>query len=200
MTHRLEFFFDFSSPYGYLAGTRIDGLAAKHGTEAIWRPFLLGAVFKLTNTVPLVNQPMKGEYSVHDLKRAARYLGEAFQLPERFPFGTVTACRAFYHVNRTDPAGAIRLAKALFRAAFAEGRDICPVESVGAIAGQTGFDTEWILAGIQSPEVKDLVKGEVDAAIRRQVFGSPFIFADGEPFWGNDRMNDVDQWLTKGGW
>jgi 2-hydroxychromene-2-carboxylate isomerase len=200
VTHRLEFYFDFSSPYGYLASTRVDEVAARHGIEAEWRPFLLGAVFKLTDTVPLVGQKMKGPYSLRDLPRSARRYGIPFQLPERFPFGTVTACRAFYFLDRTDPAGAKRLAKALYHAAFAEGRDICPVEAVSAVAEGAGFDGEAILAGIQTAEVKDLLKQQVDEAIRREVFGSPFFFADGEPFWGADRLDEVDRWLETGGW
>ncbi len=200
MTKRLEFFFDFSSPYGYLASTRIDAIAARFGIEAEWRPFLLGAVFKLTNTVPLVSQKMKGSYSLRDLPRTARRLGVPFCLPERFPFGTVTSSRAFYFVAQNDPAGAKRLAKALYHAAFAEGRDICPLEAVGAVADEAGFDGEAILAGIQTAEVKDLLKRHVDEAITREVFGSPFIFADGEPFWGADRLDEAAEWLGSGGW
>ncbi len=198
MTERLEFYFDFSSPYGYLASTRIDAIAARHGIKAVWHPFLLGAVFKLTNTVPLVHQPMKGPYSIRDLPRTAAKYGVPFQIPSSFPFGTVTACRAFYVVRQDDPDGAVRLAKALFHAAFGEGKDICLIESVGSILQQGGYDVEPIIAAIQSPAAKDLLKREVDIAIHRQVFGSPFCFADGEPFWGNDRLEDVDAWLGRG--
>ena len=120
-------------------------------------------------------------------------------MPERFPFGTVTACRAFYFVAQTDGAAAVRLAKALFHAAFGEGKDICLIESVGGLLEKGGFDAEAILAGIQTPEVKNLLKREVDVATEKQVFGSPFFFADGEPFWGNDRLTDVDRWLS-GAW
>lgn len=200
MAKTLEFYFDFSSPYGYLASTRVDAMAARHGIEAVWRPFLLGAVFKLTNTLPLVSQPMKGPYSRHDVPRTARLYGVPFTMPARFPFGTVTACRAFYFVRQTDPAGAVRLAKALYHAAFGEGRDICPVEAVGEVAEAAGFDAEAVLAGIQTQAVKDLLKREVDEAIRREVFGSPFFFADGEPFWGDDRLEQAGLWLERGGW
>ena len=200
MARSLDFYFDFSSPYGYLASTRIDALAGRHGLAATWRPFLLGAVFKLTNTIPVAAQPMKGDYFRREVPRAARRLGVPYRLPAQFPFGTVTACRAFYHVNQTDPAGAVRLAKALYAAAFARGRDICPLEAVGGIAAECGFDPDAIIAGIQDPAVKELLKHEVDASIRRGVFGSPFIFVDDEPFWGNDRLDEVEAWLSTGGW
>ena len=200
MAEKLEFWFDFSSPYGYLASTRVEAVAARHGHDVQWRPFLLGAVFKLTNTLPLVAQPFKGEYALRDMPRCARLYGVPFTVPERFPFGTVTACRAFYFVNQTDPPGAVRLGKALYDAAFGEGRDICPVEAVAAIADKAGFDGEAIQAGIQTPEVKNLLKREVDEAISRKVFGSPFFFVGDEPFWGNDRLDQIDHWLERGGW
>jgi 2-hydroxychromene-2-carboxylate isomerase len=200
MTHKLDFYFDFSSPYGYLASTRVGQLAEKYDVEINWHPFLLGAVFKLTNTLPLIDQLLKSDYFLRDVPRTARRYGVPFMLPDRFPFGTVTSCRAFYFVAETDPAGAVRLAQALFHAAFGEGRDVCPVEAVAAIAAEAGFDGEALAAGIQSQPVKELLKAEVDEAIRRKVFGSPFFFADGEPFWGDDRLDQIDQWFATGGW
>ena len=77
----IEFYFDFSSPFGYLASEKIDALAAKHGREVLWRPFLLGATFKTTGLGPLVSVPMKGEYSKHDFIRSARLYGVTFKLP-----------------------------------------------------------------------------------------------------------------------
>jgi len=200
MTHKLDFYFDFSSPYGYLASTRVGQLAEKYDAEVVWHPFLLGAVFKLTNTVPLIDQLLKSDYFLRDVPRTARRYGVPFKLPDRFPFGTVTSCRAFYFVAETDPVGAVRLAQALFHAAFGEGRDVCPVEAVAAIAEEAGFDGQALAAGIQSQPVKELLKAEVDEAIRRKVFGSPFFFADGEPFWGDDRIDQIDQWFATGGW
>ena len=200
MSKTIDFYFDFSSPYGYLASKRVDAVALKHGAEVNWRPFLLGAVFKLTGATPLTVVPIKGDYAQHDWERSARRYGVPFRLPVQFPFGTVTACRAFYHVRQTDPAGAVRLAQALFHAAFGEGRDICPVEAVGAVAEASGFDAEDILTGIQSAAVKDLLKTEVEHAIGRGVFGSPFVMVDGEGFWGDDRLDEVAEWLDRGGW
>jgi len=196
----LDFYFDFSSPYAYLASTQIDALAARHGATVAWRPYLMGAVFKLTGTQPIVDYPLKGDYARRDMARSARRLGIPFQMPERFPFGTVTACRAYYHLVDEDRPGAVRLAKAIFHAAFAEGRDVCPVEQVTAIAAAEGFDPEATAGGIQNPVVKERLKREVDAAITRGVFGSPLIFAGEEPFWGNDRLAELEEWLKRGGW
>ena len=200
MSKTLDFYFDFSSPYGYLASTRIDAVALKHDAEVNWRPFLLGAVFKLTGAAPLTAIPIKGDYAQHDWERSARRYRVPFRMPVQFPFGTVTACRAFYHVQQTDPAGAVKLAKALFHAAFGEGRDICPVEAIAAVAEANGFDAEDILTGIQSAPVKELLKREVEHAIGRGVFGSPFFMINGEGFWGDDRVDEVAEWLDRGGW
>jgi 2-hydroxychromene-2-carboxylate isomerase len=197
MRKSVDFYFDFSSPYGYLASTRVDAMAGSHAATVNWRPFLLGAVFRVTGAAPLTNVPLKGAYSLHDWARTAKRYGVPFRMPAQFPFVTVTPCRAFYHVHRTDPAGAIRLAKALFHAAFGEGRDICQVEAVAAIAEAAGFDGADIQAGIQSAEVKDRLKQEVESAIGRGVFGSPFFIVDGEGFWGNDRLDEVAAWLGR---
>ncbi len=121
-------------------------------------------------------------------------------MPARFPFGTVTACRAFYVLAETDPAGAVRLAKALYAPPSARGATSARSRRWAAIADRAGFDGEALSAGIRSQRVKDLLKGEVDEAVRRKVFGSPFFFADGEPFWGNDRLEEVESWFAAGGW
>ena len=107
MTAPIDFYFDFSSPYGYLAAEQIDDLAAKHGREVAWRPILLGAVFPQTGSQPLLNIPLKGDYARRDIERSARLLGISFQIPPGFPFMSVAACRAFYWLHDQDPAKAV---------------------------------------------------------------------------------------------
>ena len=99
-----------------------------------------------------------------------------------------------------DPAAGKVLAKALYRAAFGEGRDIAAATAVADIAVEQGHDREEVQEALQNPRVKDLLKGEIDAAIRKGVFGSPYMIADGEPFWGFDRLDDLGVWLDCGGW
>src|SRR3982751_5868563 len=100
----LDFYFDFSSPYGYLAACRVKDIAARHGRDVIGRPILLGAVFKTTGQQPLTAIPLKGAYAKHDLYRSARLYGLQFQLPSKFPIATTGACRAFYFVTDNDAA------------------------------------------------------------------------------------------------
>ena len=201
MAAPVEFYFDFSSPYGYLASTRIDEMVAKHGRKVEWRPFMLGAVFKLAGTAPLTSVPLKGDYSVRDFKRCARMHGVPFVMPPKFPVGTIVAARAYYWLVARAPEKARPFARAGLSAYFVHGRDISEREVVGEIAAAQGIDRDELLAGAEAAETKERVKAVTDEAINgRGVFGSPFVFVDGEPFWGSDRLDMVDRWLATGGW
>src|SRR5580765_272317 len=111
MPNPIEFFFDFSSPYGYFASTRISALAAKHGRDVNWRPILLGAVFKVTGGQPLPSLPLKGAYSKRDMERCARAAGIPYKLPGKFPIATQAPARAVYWAQAQDTAKARQLAK-----------------------------------------------------------------------------------------
>jgi 2-hydroxychromene-2-carboxylate isomerase len=200
MAKTIDFYFDFSSPYGYFASCKIDALAAKHGREANWRPFLLGAAFKTTGGQPLPSIPMKGPYHVRDMARTARYLGVEFRHPSVFPIASVAPTRAFYWLNARDAKRAKGLASALYRAYFVDGRDISRAEETVAVSAKFGLDAEQVRAGINDPAIKDATRAEVDKAIALGAFGSPYIVVDGEPFWGSDRLDQVDRWLATGGW
>ena len=200
MAEPIAFYFDFSSPYGYLAALRIDELAAKHGRAVAWKPMLLGVSFKATGSEPLMNIPLKGDYSRHDLARTARLQGVPFAIPEPFPFASVAACRAFYWLDDRDPAKARALAKALYRAAFAEGRVIGDAQGVIAVARALGIDGDALAAALKDPAVKQRLRDEVDDTVAKKIFGSPYFVVDGEPFWGNDRLDQIDRWLETGGW
>ena len=200
MAHPVEFYFDYSSPYGYMAAMQIDELAAKYGREVLWRPMLLGVAFKATGGTPLPQVPLKGEYSKRDFARSARFYGIDFKMPTIFPISSVAPARAFYWVEQKNPDRAVELAKALFTAYFVEGINISNAEETVAVAARLGHSAEEVRAGLNNPAVKDLLKAEVDKAIARGVFGSPYIIVDGEPFWGVDRLNQVERWLETGGW
>ena len=196
----LDFYFDFSSPYGYLASHRIDELAGRHGRTVIWRPFLLGVVFRETGQTPLKGQKMRGPYHEHDFDRSARRLGITFNPPPNFPFPAQAASRGFYWLADRDPAQAVAFAKAVYRAAFAEARNVTEVDRLVEIAQSVGADPAAFRAGLADPAIKERLKIETDGAIARGVFGSPFIFDDGEAFWGHDRLDQIEEWLKRGGW
>jgi 2-hydroxychromene-2-carboxylate isomerase len=200
MANPIDFYFDFSSPYGYFAATKIEDLAAKHDRTVTWRPILLGAVFKLNGQQPLTTIPLKGSYAAHDLARSARLFNVPFKLPTKFPVSTTAPARAFYWLGDRDPAGAKKLARALYHAYFAEDRDISNPEVTGNVAAKLGVDKAELAQAMNDAAVKERLRIEVDAAIERGVFGSPYIVVDGEPFWGSDRLEQVDRWLATGGW
>ena len=200
MTAPIEFYFDFSSPYGYLASQKIEALAAKHGRTVNWHPVLLGAIFKITGGKPLPELPMKGEYAKRDFARSAAYLNIPFRMPSVFPISSVAPSRAVYWLQAKDPKKAAELAKALYRAFFVDDVNISDAENVVKIAVSLGCNADEVRAGLNDQAVKDKTKAEVDAAIARGVFGSPYIVIDGEPFWGVDRFEQIERWLATGGW
>ena len=194
----LEFYFDYSSPYGYFAAMKIDDLAAKYGRAVNWKPILLGVVFKISGGAPLPTLPLKGPYALRDILRSARFYGVEYQQPSKFPVATQAPARAFYWVNTRDAALAKRLAQALYRAYFVADRDISSPEITADVAATLGLKRDDVLAALNDPAVKDLLKIEVDAAIKLGVFGSPYIVVDGEPFWGIDRFDQLERWLARG--
>ena len=200
MAAPIDFYFDFSSPYGYMASTRIDALAAKHGREVTWRPILLGVAFKVTGGVPLPMVPLKGDYSKRDFARSAGFHGIPYRQPTVFPISSQAPARAFYWMDAKDPAQAKSLAAALYHAYFVDDIDISNPADTIAVSAKFGLEPAEVEAAINQPAIKELLKNEVENAIARGVFGSPYIVVDGEPFWGMDRLDQVGKWLETGGW
>jgi 2-hydroxychromene-2-carboxylate isomerase len=196
----IEFWFDFSSPYAYFAAETIDRFAAETKRTIVWRPFLLGVVFPKTNMAPLIQMPIRGDYARRDCDRIARLLDVPFCLPESHPYSAVKASRAYYWLEANDPRLAVTFAQAIFRAHFAEGRNPSEPSVVADLANAIGIASDELMAAIETDAIKDELKLRVDEAIEKQVFGSPFFIADGEPFWGWDRMPMMRQWIERGGW
>jgi 2-hydroxychromene-2-carboxylate isomerase len=200
MTAPIDFYFDFSSPYGYLAAQKIDALAAKYGRTVDWRPVLLGVIFKETGMAPLTMVPLKGEYSKRDFARSARFHGiTGFRMPSKFPIASQAPARIVLWLKARDAALAARVARALFRAFFVDDVDISNPDLAVSVAAKEGADAVAARAAIDDPAIKDALKREVERAIGRGVFGSPFIIIDGEPFWGLDRFDQIERWLATGG-
>ena len=200
MADPIDFYFDFSSPYGYLAAQKIDALAAKYGRTVDWHPVLLGVIFKKTGMAPLTMVPLKGDYSKRDFARSARFHGIAgFTMPSKFPIASQAPARIVLWLKARDSAMAARVAKALFRAFFVDDIDISNPEAAVAVAAKEGVDAAAARAAIDDPAIKDGLKREVSEAMAHGVFGSPFIIVDGEPFWGLDRLDQVERWLASGG-
>jgi 2-hydroxychromene-2-carboxylate isomerase len=200
MAKAIDFYFDFSSPYGYFGSCKIDALGAKHGREVNWRPILLGAAFKATGGMPLTDIPIKGKYSTRDMVRTAKFIDVEYHQPAVFPIGTVAPARAFYWLESKEPKRAKELARTLYRAYFVDGVNIGNADDTVKVCARLGLAADDVRAGINDQAIKDKLRGEVDRAIAVGVFGSPYIVVDGEPFWGSDRFDQVDKWLQSGGW
>lgn len=197
---RVTFYFDFSSPYAYLGATQVANAAGAHGAVLVWHPFLLGALFKAIGTpmVPLLEAPpAKQAYVRLDMDRYAAKYRVPFRFPTRFPMNTVTALRMTLQVEDRK-----KLALAIFKAYWADDRDINDKDELVAIANAAGFDGPALLDGASEQGVKDLLRDHTDAAVSAGVCGAPsYLVDDGDAqmlFWGQDRMPLVKRAL--GGW
>lgn len=199
----IDFYFDPTSPYAYLASTQIDELAARHGRTVDWRPMLVGvAIMQVMGLKPLPQTPLKGPYSRQDKHRLAKLLGvplrerDANAGPMSSP---VQALRAFLWIKQRDSALAVAFAKRLAAGAWVHGQDI-DEKIASALAEELGIDAAELAQGIKGEDVKAALRDEVDLALSRGVFGVPFFFIDDEPFWGVDRLWMMEHWLRHGRW
>lgn len=204
MSKTIDFYFDYSSPYGFLASERIESIAAANDHTVVWRPILLGAVFKVTGQTPLTDAPLKGEYSIMDFTRSAREQKLEYTHPEKFPIGAVAASRAtlWLRENQDSALQALtaKFTHEVYRAYFVESKDITNPEVIAQIAGSMGIDVPTMATALSEQSVKDLLRSEVESAIANGIFGSPMMIVDGEKFWGNDRLDQMERWLQSGGW
>ena len=195
----IDFYFDFTSPYGYLAAAKIGALASKYGRGVNWYPFLLGVVFKATGSPIVATMPLKGEYIAHDALRSARYLDVPFRIPSKFPIASQAPARIACWVRNIAPAKTEAAVLAMYRAYFVDNEDISTPEIAARAVSRAGIDEAAALAASNDSHIKDQFKNEVQAALERKVFGSPYVFIDDEPFWGVDRLDQMERWLRLGG-
>ena len=199
MPNPVDFYFDFSSPYSFLASEQIEQLAARHGRTVVFQPVLLGVVFKASGSAPLTEQyGPKAQYSVHDFERSARFAGVRYRHPSKFPIGAVGASRAVLWLQQHQPDQANPFVHAVFRAFFQDDRDISDAAVVAEVAQSIGIDGGRLMDGAQEPAIKDALRQRVENAVALGVFGAPTIVVDGEVFWGNDRLPQIERWLATG--
>jgi 2-hydroxychromene-2-carboxylate isomerase len=198
----IDFYFDFLSSYGYFASLRIDELAARHGRSVRWHSMLLGvSVMKTMGLKPLLETPLKCDYVLRDTARYMRRHGLKLGRKLTDPFmDPRAAARGFYWVRRHRPGQEAAFARVAFDCYWREGRDLGAPAQVAALAPAIGIDPAAMLDGIESDQARSDLREAVAASLERGVFGSPFFFVDGEPFWGSDRLEQVGDWLRSGGW
>ncbi len=197
----MEFFFDFMSPYAYLASTRIDALARRYGREVAWKPMLIGVtVLQVMGLKPLMETPLKSDYVAHDKERMAKLLSVPLVQRDMRGVNSVAASRAYLWIAAHDAALAKRFARQVFERLWVQGLDITSAADVGKACAAAGVDAAAALAAIATAEGKQALRSAVDEAVARGVFGAPFFVVDGEPIWGVDRLWMVEHWLKHGSW
>jgi 2-hydroxychromene-2-carboxylate isomerase len=194
----LEFFFDCSSPWTYLAFHRIEELAAETGATLIWKPILVGGVFNAVNPSVYESRakpvPAKARYYAKDLADWARRAGLRIGMPKPFPVNSVKAMRgAFVALD----AGCLpAYARAVFEAYWSDLRDISQEEVLADVVKRVGLDVGSFFEAIRSPELKERLRATTDELIARGGFGSPTLFVDGDDmYFGNDRLELVREAL-----
>ncbi len=204
MSAPIDFYFDFLSPYGYFASTRIDELAAKYGRSVRWRAFYMRGIMqdRLGQTRPFLEVPIKGDYYKHDVPRMARWFGVPLKSGGLANFISANACRAFWLLDDLDPELAKRFARETFEWHHARATPPNTPEQVAQAAANVGLDAARLdlATAVQSPEAKERLRCETDAAAEAGVWGTPTFVVDGELFWGADRLHLVEDWLRRGGW
>jgi 2-hydroxychromene-2-carboxylate isomerase len=195
----LQFYFDFSSPYSYIASEWVEALAARHGRAVHWHAILLGVTFQAAELRSPVHYPIKRDYSFHDFARSARFEGVPYEQPQPFPIATQNAARVFWWLADTQGmAAATAWARAGLRVYFVRGVPLNDAPALKQLAASSGLDADAAEQVWNDPQWKDRLKRANEAALAAGVFGAPWFRIDGEPFWGNDRKAQIERWLAQG--
>ena len=189
----IEFFFDCSSPWTYLAFHNIQPLAKEFGEEISWRPILVGGIFNTVNPSVYASRdtpvPLKARYMLKDLRDWARVARLAIKMPPSvFPVNSVKAMRGCIWLAR-DGKDMVPFARAVFEAYWGADQDISKDEVLTEVCKRIGIDPQRFFAGIGEQAIKDQLKANTDEVMARGGFGSPTIFIDKtDMYFGNDRM------------
>lgn len=195
----LDFWYEFASPYSFLNALRAEAMADSAGVSLRWRPFLLGPIFANQGwtSSPFALFPNKGRYMWRDLERQTARAGIKLVRPNPFPQNSLVAARVALAGREAGWMPAF--SKALFTAAFCEGRNIAEEAVLVAALKQAGADPSVALQQARSEEVKGRLRAEIELAKSLGIFGAPtFVTEDGELFWGDDRFEEALSWAQDG--
>ena len=195
MHKTVEFFFDVGSPATYLAWTQLPRIAAAAGARIIWRPMLLGGVFKATGNQSPVAIPSKGRYMLQDLDRFARRYGVPMAFNPHFPINTLTLMRGA--AGYLDSEHLQTYLQAVFEAIWVRQQNLGKPEIVTEVLGAAGLDSAEFERLISDEAVKQRLKDNTEEAVKRGVFGAPTFFVSGEMHFGQDRLDFVAEALAR---
>ena len=193
MARTLEFYYDYGSPYSYLADTQVEAIAARTGANLVRKPMLLGGVFKTTGNASPMTVELKAKWAMADLPMWARHYGVPFRFNPFFPVNTLSLMRgaAAAEINGSFE----RYHPAVYKAMWADGRDLNDINEVAKVLSEAGLDADRIGRRIQDQDVKNRLKATTDEAVARGVFGAPTSFVGDLMFFGNDRLLFVEKAL-----
>ncbi|HZR34374.1 MAG TPA: 2-hydroxychromene-2-carboxylate isomerase [Nevskia sp.] len=191
----IEFYFDFGSPTSYLAWTQLPALAAAAGAELVYKPVLLGGIFQATSNASPMMVPAKGRYMLADLARFARRYGVPLNMNPHFPINTLQMMRGAAGVQARMPERFGAYVEALYRGMWVDQLNLGDPAVLGATLARAGFDPPQLLALIGDAQVKELLKSQTEAAVKRGLFGVPTMFVGGEMYFGQDRLDFVREAL-----
>ena len=192
----LEFHFDFGSPTSYLAYTQLPRIARDTGASVVYHPMLLGGVFKATGNASPVSVPAKGRWMGEDIARWAKRWGVPFAFNPHFPINTLTLMRGAVGLQLRQPGSFQRYADAVFHAMWVAQRNLGDAPELAAVLAVAGFNAAEFTALVADAEVKARLVAHTDASVARGVFGAPTCFVGGQMFFGQDRLDFVQQALT----
>lgn len=193
--HRVRCYFDYNSPYSYIASARLERLCEKHGATVEWMPMVLGGVFQAHGIAPPHTKDYRRAYLWQDLRDLTAYYGIPYRERTEFLFKPILALRATLAVPQ-GPERA-RVVHALFRGAFAEDLDLGDPAVVQRLLDEAGLDGAALVARTQEQAIKDELKAITDDAIAQGIFGAPtFVVDDGKMFWGQDRLHLLEHYLA----
>lgn len=195
---QVEFLFDVGSPYSYLAYYELQKIAARQKAEILWRPILLGGVFKATGNSSPASLPAKSRYMRKDLQRWAAYYQTPYQDNPAFPINTLLLMRGAVGMQKRGTADLLNYLNVIFKAMFTEPRDLNDPQNVAKTLQDAGIDPQLVLNLANDEEVKNQLKANTEAAVARGVFGAPSFFVGNELYWGQDRLQFVEAALAKG--
>lgn len=193
MSKKVEFYYDFSSPYTYIASERIEQICEDNGAELEWKPFLLGGVFNAIGLTPAVQIDNKFNFLKKDVIQSAEFYGVELNFPELFPLNSVRSMRGAFAAQ--EKGKLLEYNHEMFKLYWTEGIDLSKADIIGETVSKIGIDTEWFVNRIAEQEIKDMLRDETNIAIERGVFGAPTIFVDDQMYWGNDRLDFLDRYL-----
>ena len=193
----VEFYFDLGSPYSYLAYYRLLQIAEQQEIQIVYKPILLGGVFKATGNRSPIEIPVKGVYSILDIQRWAEYYQIPMQMNPHFPMNTLTLMRILTGVQLLHLEKFEQVLKLLFDAMFGTPQNLNEPTVLAEVLEPSGFSVEDIMSMVQSDVVKQKLITETEQAIQRGIFGAPTFFVGDEMYWGQDRLHFVEQALNK---